>query len=79
MIIRFQGFIIHIILMLLDAVAFGSAHFEAGVGAIFLDNVGCSGSESNLIDCSRSWAVNCYRGHREDAGVRCQGRFLCVA
>ena len=62
-----------------DAVAFGSAHFGAGVGAIFLDNVGCSDSEGNLLDCSRSWAVNCYRGHREDAGVRCQGRLLCVA
>ena len=56
-----------------DAVAFQRAHFGAGVGAIFLDNVGCSGSESNLLACARSWAVNCYRGHREDAGVRCQG------
>ena len=62
-----------------DAVAFSSAHFGAGVGAIFLDSVDCRGSEGELLACARSWAVNCYRGHNEDAGVRCQGRFICVA
>ena len=56
-----------------DAVAFGSAHFGAGTGTIYLDGVGCSGSESNLADCSRSSTVSCFRGHSEDAGVRCQG------
>ena len=56
-----------------DAVAFGSAHFGAGTGTIYLDNVGCSGSEANLIDCSRSSTVSCSSGHSEDAGVRCQG------
>ena len=55
-----------------DAVAFGRAHFGAGIGAIHLDNVGCTGSENNLIDCSRS-SVSCFGGHSEDAGVRCQG------
>ena len=78
MTLRFAKFIVHIMLMIPDAVSFSSAHFGAGVGAIFLDNVACSGSESNLLDCPRSWAVSCYRGHREDAGVRCQGRLsLC--
>ena len=56
-----------------DAVAFSGAHFGPGVGQIHLDNVDCSGSESKLIDCPRSFIVNCYRGHSEDAGVRCQG------
>ena len=56
-----------------DAVAFGSAHFGAGTGTIFLDNVGCTGSENNLNDCSRSFSVSCFGGHSEDAGVRCQG------
>jgi len=54
------------------AVAFSNAHFGAGVGPIYLDNVHCSGSESNLTDCSRSFTVSCNSGHREDAGVRCQ-------
>jgi len=58
---------------LTDAVAFSNAHFGAGTGAIYLDDVGCTGSETRLIDCSRSSTVYCYYGHSEDAGVRCQG------
>ena len=58
-----------------DSVAFSSAHFRAGVGPIYLDNVGCSGSESSLTDCPSSSFVSCYYAHSEDAGVRCQGRF----
>ena len=56
-----------------DAVAFSRAHFGAGIGTIYLDNVGCTGSETRLIDCSRSSTVTCFGGHSEDAGVRCQG------
>ena len=55
-----------------DAVEFASAHFGSGTGTIYLDNVGCSGSESRLIDCSRNSVVSCFNGHLEDAGVRCQ-------
>jgi len=58
-----------------DAVAFSSAHFGAGAGPIYLDNVDCTGRESNLINCPHSSFVSCYYGHSEDAGVRCQGRF----
>ena len=60
-------------LIFTDAVAFGNAHFGTGTGAIYLDGVGCTGSESNLTDCSRSSTVSCTYGHTEDAGVRCQG------
>ena len=56
-----------------DALAFGSAHFGAGSGEIFLDNVGCTGSESSLLDCSRDTSVSCSSGHSEDAGLRCHG------
>ena len=57
-----------------DAVAFSSAHFGAGIGRTFLDEVGCTSSERRLIDCSRapSSSLRCSRGHSEDAGVRCQ-------
>ena len=58
----------------LDAVAFSRAHFGAGTGPIHLDNVGCRGNERNLTDCPHSSSIYCYRGHSEDAGVRCQGR-----
>ena len=56
-----------------DAVALIRAHFGAGFGTIYLANVGCTGSENNLNDCSRSTTVSCLGGHLEDAGVRCQG------
>jgi len=54
-------------------VAFGNAHFGAGTGPIHMDNVGCNGNERNLVDCSLISFGGCYHGHREDAGVRCQG------
>ena len=57
--------------------AFNGTYFGAGTGSIHLDNVACSGSESNLIDCSHDSNVNCTNGHSQDAGVRCQGRFSC--
>jgi len=40
-----------------------------------LDNVGCTGGESRLLDCSNAgvgvYSSNC--GHDDDAGVRCNG------
>ena len=55
--------------------AFGGAHFGAGVGSIHLDEVDCHGNENNLNNCSHDTLVSCLSGHSKDAGVRCQGRF----
>ncbi|XP_029416571.1 putative DMBT1-like protein [Nannospalax galili] len=53
--------------------ALGKAHFGAGSGDIFLDNLQCSGVEHFLGQCAHSgWSDhNC--GHHEDAGVICSG------
>ena len=57
----------------------GQAFFGAGSGPIHYDDVGCTGSEARLADCShRGIGVeNC--AHSEDAGVVCvpstQSRF----
>ena len=46
-----------------------TAHFGVGSGDILLDNVGCTGNESSLLDCRYVSLPNCY--HLEDAGVIC--------
>ncbi|XP_061211070.1 deleted in malignant brain tumors 1 protein-like [Neopsephotus bourkii] len=51
----------------------GHARFGAGADPIWLDNVGCAGTESALSQCDHStWGLhNC--NHNEDAGVVCSG------
>ena len=42
-----------------------------GTGEIVLDNLGCTGTESRLIDCPHSGLGTSNCGHYKDAGVRC--------
>ncbi|XP_037015729.2 soluble scavenger receptor cysteine-rich domain-containing protein SSC5D isoform X2 [Artibeus jamaicensis] len=51
----------------------GGARFGQGSGPVWMDDVGCGGSEQALRDCPRSpWGrSNC--DHSEDAGLVCTG------
>ena len=53
------------------ALAFSSAHFGQGIGAVYFDNVHCNGNEMTLMNCNHLNQSNCE--HSADAGVRCQG------
>ena len=51
-----------------------NAQFGTGVGPVQMNNVECTGSESNLTDCPHSSSIRCYY-YRRHAGVRCQGMY----
>ena len=56
-----------------DAIAINvdSGIFGPGVGLISLDEVSCSGIETNLADCPHNGVGNHDCRHNEDAGVIC--------
>ena len=60
---------------MLGGTAYGNAFFGAGNGPIFLDDVQCRSTSSQLLECSSRpiETHNCL--HSADAGVRCEGKF----
>ena len=58
---------------MLGGTAHGNAHFGAGSGPIFLDDVQCSSSSSQLLGCSSRPIETHNCRHSADAGVSCEG------
>jgi len=59
-----------------DTLPVSGAFYGMGNGSIFLDNVLCRGSESNLLQCTRARREEFNCDHSEDAGVRCDGTIV---
>ena len=57
--------------LLAENLAYLGAFFGRGSGPIYIGNVTCNGSESQLIDCVYDNDTT-QDTHAEDAGVRCQ-------
>ena len=53
--------------------AFSNAHFGAGSGPIFLDDVQCTSSSSKLLECHSRPILSHNCLHSSDAGVKCEG------
>ena len=60
-------------------IAYSSARFGVGTGPIYLDDVGCTSSASQLLECSSRPILthNCL--HSADAGVGCDGMQMKVS
>lgn len=56
---------------------YSNAHYGQRVGPVWIDNLKCTGKESDLESCSfNGWGLeNCEHG--EDAGVNC-GKQICI-
>ena len=59
----------------IDGRAFSNAHFGVGSGPIFLDDVQCTSSSSQLLACPSRPILSHNCLHSADAGVGCEGTF----
>ena len=63
------------------ATAYYNAYFGAGTGPIYLDDVACTSSASQLLECSSRPILTHNCDHHADASVGCEGTlvFLCTS
>ena len=66
-------FIKHTVSLCTDGRAYRNAHFGVGSGPIFLDDVQCTSSASQLLECPSRPILSHNCLHSADAGVGCEG------
>ena len=54
---------------------YSSSPFGQGNGPIFFTDVGCSGSETSLLMCSRNVFGVTSCTHSRDVGLKCEGTY----
>ena len=60
-------------------IGYSNARFGAGTGPIVLDDVQCSLSSSQLLECSSRPILTHNCQHSDDAGVGCEGMLTIYA
>ena len=65
--------LLHFLSLYIGGIAYSSAQFGAGSGPIFLDDVQCSSSLSQLLECYSKPILSHNCLHSADAGVGCEG------
>ena len=74
---KIMQFFSHCYLPSAGAHAAQGGSFPSGTGSILLDDMGCTGMESKLFNCSGVMEEHdCL--HSEDAGVLCEGLFYIL-
>ena len=61
---------------ILAGTAYSNAHFGTGSGPIFLDDVQCTSSSNQLLECPSRPILSHNCLHSADAGVGCEGRHV---
>ena len=62
----------------LGGIPYNNAFFGAGTGPIYLDDVACTSSASQLLECSSRPILQHNCAHSADAGVGCEGSIFCT-
>ena len=61
----------------LGSTVYSISPYGESQGPVFLSHIGCSGTEENLLDCSKHFVsdVTC-SSHTYDVGLKCVGKIL---
>ena len=67
-----------LLLMPKGAIPYLNSFYGNTSGPIWLDNVHCTGSESNILNCTHNGIgrLSSVCDHRDDSGVECPGELL---
>ena len=67
-----------LIIVIIAGTAYTSAHFGAGSGNVWLEDVACSSTNTKILQCSSSPIGQDTCTHSEDAGVGCEGTAFTI-
>ena len=67
-----------VFLYVTGGISYNNAFFGAGTGPIYLDDVVCTSSDSQLLECSSRPILRHNCTHSTDAGVGCEGNFSTI-